>query len=40
MTIKDVDDFDRVTSGLGEDDAVLVLLRRGRSTLFLSIGGR
>ena len=39
ITIKDVDDFDRVTSQLGEDDAVLVLLRRGRSTLFLSIGG-
>ena len=39
MTIKDVDDFDRVTSRLGEDDSVLMLLRRGRSTLFLSIGG-
>ena len=39
MTIKDVDDFDRVTNRLGEDDSVLVLLRRGRSMLFLSLGG-
>ena len=39
VSIADVDDFDRVTSQLDEDDAVLVLLRRGRSTLFLSIGG-
>ncbi len=38
--IRDVDDFDRVTGQLGADDAVLVLLRRGRSTLFLSIGGK
>ena len=38
-TIKDVDDFDRVTSRLAEDDAVLVFLRRGRSMLFLSLGG-
>ncbi|MCY4614573.1 MAG: DegQ family serine endoprotease [Nitrospira sp.] len=40
MTIKDVDDFDRVTGWLEEDDSVLVLLRRGRSMLFLSLGGR
>lgn len=40
ISIKDVDDFDRVTSGLEEDDSVLVLLRRGRSMLFLSLGGR
>lgn len=39
VSIADADDFDRVTSQLDEDDAVLVLLRRGRSTLFLSIGG-
>ena len=39
ISIADADDFDRITSQLGEDDAVLVLLRRGRSTLFLSIGG-
>ena len=39
VSIADADDFDRVTSQLGENDAVLVLLRRGRSTLFLSIGG-
>ena len=40
ITIKDVDDFDRVTGRLEEDDSVLVLLRRGRSMLFLSLGGR
>ena len=40
MTIKDVDDFDRVTSRLEEDDSVLVLLRRGRSMLFLSLSGK
>jgi serine protease Do len=40
ITIKDVEDFDRVTSRLDEDDSVLVLLRRGRSMLFLSFGGR
>ena len=40
ITIKDVDDFDRVTSRLDEDDSVLVLLRRGRSVLFLSLSGK
>ena len=39
-SIKDVDDFDRVTSRLDEDDSVLVLLRRGRSMLFLSLSGK
>ncbi len=40
ITIADVEGFDRVTSQLEEDDSVLVLLRRGRSMLFLSLGGK
>lgn len=40
ITIDDVEGFDRVTSRLKEDDSVLVLLRRGRSMLFLSLGGK
>lgn len=39
IAIADADGFDRVTSQLGEDDTVLVLLRRGRSMIFLSLGG-
>ena len=38
--IEGVADFDRITSQLQEEESVLVLLRRGRSTIFLSIGGR
>ena len=38
--IKDVEAFDHVTSRLDEDDSVLVLLRRGRSMLFLSLTGK
>jgi len=37
--IEDVGDFDRVTSQLEENESVLVLIQRGRSTIFLSIGG-
>ena len=40
ITIKDVGDFDRVTSRLDEDDSVLVLLRRGQAMLFLSLTGK
>ena len=40
ITIQDVGDFDRVTGGLDADDSVLVLLRRGRSMLFLSLSGQ
>ncbi len=40
IDIQNVDDFDRVTSRLDDDDSVLVLLRRGRSMLFLSLGGK
>ncbi len=40
ITIKDVEDFDRVTGRLDESDSVLVLLRRGRSMLFLSLSGK
>ena len=40
VTIADVEDFDRVTSRLDEDESVLVLLRRGRSMLFLSLKGK
>lgn len=39
ITIEDVNDFERVTGRLEEDDSVLVLLRRGRSMLFLSLSG-
>jgi len=35
--VKDVDDFRRLTQQLGPDDRVLVLLQRGRGTIFLSV---
>ena len=35
--VKDVDDFQRLTGKLGAQDKVLLLLQRGRSTIFLSI---
>lgn len=35
--VKDVEDFRRLTGQLGSDDRVLVLLQRGRGTIFLSI---
>ena len=35
--VKDVDDFRRLTQQLGPKDRVLVLLQRGRSSIFLSI---
>ncbi len=38
--VEDVGGFANITSQLKEKDSVLVLLRRGRSTIFLSIGGR
>jgi len=38
--IGNVEDFDRITRRLEERDSALVLLRRGRSTIFLSIGGK
>ncbi len=40
IKIGDVEDFDRVTRRLAEDDAVLLLLRRGRAVLFFSVGTR
>ncbi len=40
ITIKDVEDFDRVTGQLAEDDSVLLLLKRGDSVLFFSVGRR
>ena len=36
-SIKDVEDFRSLTQALGPDDRVLVLLKRGRGTIFLSI---
>ena len=38
IPIRDLQDFDRVTGRLSENDSVLVLLKRGNTTLFLSIG--
>lgn len=38
--IEDVGDFDQITSQLKENESVLVLLKRGRSTIFLSISGK
>jgi Do/DeqQ family serine protease len=35
--VKDVEDFQRLTGQLGAKDKVLLLLQRGRSTIFLSI---
>ncbi len=40
IKIGNVEDFDRVTGQLSENDAVLLLLRRGQSILFFSVGGR
>jgi len=37
QVVKDIDDFQRVTSKLGADDRVLLLLQRGRGTIFLMI---
>jgi Do/DeqQ family serine protease len=37
-TIEDVEDFEQVSRELSEDDAVLVLLKRGNATIFLTIG--
>ena len=36
-SVKNVDDFRELTQKLGPDDRVLVLLQRGRSSIFLSI---
>ena len=36
-SVKNVDDFRQLTQKLGPDDRVLVLLQRGRSSIFLSI---
>lgn len=38
IDVRDVEDFNRITSQLAEDDSVLVLLRRGRAMLFFSVG--
>ena len=38
--IEDVEDFDRITSQLQDDESVLVLLKRDHSTIFLSISGK
>ncbi|RMH04353.1 MAG: PDZ domain-containing protein, partial [Nitrospirae bacterium] len=38
--IRNIDDFAKITEQLKPDDAVLVLLRRGNATIFLSISGR
>ena len=38
--IRNLDDFERVVSRLDADDSVLVLLRRGNATIFLSIRGK
>ncbi len=38
IKIRNVEDFDRVTGQLAEDESVLLLLRRGRSILFFSVG--
>ena len=37
--VKDVKDFERLTSQLAPRSAVLLLVKRGNSTIFLSIGG-
>lgn len=36
-SIKSFDDFSRITQGLSPNDPVLVLLKRGESTIYLSI---
>ena len=38
IKIESVEDFDRVTDRLAEDDSVLLLLRRGNAVLFFSVG--
>ena len=38
IKLEDVEDFDRVTGQLAEDDSVLLLLRRGNAVLFFSVG--
>jgi serine protease Do len=38
--IRDMADFDQVTNQLDADDSVLILLRRGNATIFLSISGK
>ena len=37
QAVKDIEDFQRLTRKLDADDRVLLLLQRGRSTIFLSI---
>ncbi len=38
VSVRDAEDFNRITSQLAEDDTVLLLLRRGQTMFFFSVG--